>query len=353
MVNIMVKIRKSHLKTNSFRSSDEMKTDLLNRLIDLSERNLSEFIKALIEFEFLSNTSKPIKDAYVILTTCFYLQEQNHFKPFTSDLKEKCKKAIKSIIQYHNKNFKLNKSCLGFKLTQSILNTTSAIIIPYLNSDYSNLKIVLCAQILKSHCGLSFELLMSALIKLLNGQQFVNLFSLLINPNPPFLPARNNFEYTIVLDLDETLGHFDGENFNSRPWAEWFIQGLSKNFEVVLFTSALEEYANYAMKVVDKNDLVALRLFRQHLRFIDGRPVKDLKILGRCLEKIIIIDNQQSNFELQPDNGIQIKSWTSDELDLELKILFELIVEYLTPNVLTSFAVEQILMMKMLNKNLE
>jgi CTD small phosphatase-like protein 2 len=43
--------------------------------------------------------------------------------------------------------------------------------------------------------------------------------------------------------------------------------------------------------------------------------IKDLSKLGRPLEKTVIIDNLEENFQLQPNNGILIKSWFYDEED--------------------------------------
>ena len=41
-------------------------------------------------------------------------------------------------------------------------------------------------------------------------------------------------------------------------------------------------------------------------------PIKDLSMLGRPLNKTLIVDNIGTNFRLQPDNGIQILSWYHD-----------------------------------------
>ncbi len=50
---------------------------------------------------------------------------------------------------------------------------------------------------------------------------------------------------TLVLDLDETLIHYveKGEegSFQIRPFANLFLETLSKYFEVVIFTAALQD----------------------------------------------------------------------------------------------------------------
>jgi TFIIF-interacting CTD phosphatase-like protein len=63
--------------------------------------------------------------------------------------------------------------------------------------------------------------------------------------------AKNISEvYTLVLDLDETLIHFeidddvdddDGGYYNIRPGALRFLSVLSEFFEVVVFTAAMPD----------------------------------------------------------------------------------------------------------------
>lgn len=43
--------------------------------------------------------------------------------------------------------------------------------------------------------------------------------------------------------------------------------------------------------------------------------MKDLSLLGRRMERTIIIDNISDNFVLQPDNGIFCSTWYDDMND--------------------------------------
>ena len=52
-----------------------------------------------------------------------------------------------------------------------------------------------------------------------------------------------------------------------------------------------------------------------------------MSLLGRDLNRTIIIDNISDNFILQPDNGIFISTWYDDMTDNFLKEISPLLVE--------------------------
>ena len=69
-----------------------------------------------------------------------------------------------------------------------------------------------------------------------------------INLNGPFLPKKTNkSNYTLVLDLDETLIHcLDQQEITPliRPGTEKFLEEMSKYYEVVIFTASVKDYAD-------------------------------------------------------------------------------------------------------------
>lgn len=108
------------------------------------------------------------------------------------------------------------------------------------------------------------------------------------------------YEYTLVLDLDETLVHFEAteRKFKLRPNCVTFLKTLSAYFEIVIFTAASQDYADWILDVLDSSrDMIKYRLYRQHTQYDDGVYVKDLSLLGRDMKKTIIIDNIKENFE--------------------------------------------------------
>ena len=125
--------------------------------------------------------------------------------------------------------------------------------------------------------------------------------------------------------------HFEENNqggrFLVRPFTHYFLQSLYQYFELVIFTAAMKDYADWIIDKIDKNDLISFRLYRQHTILEGGVYNKDLSKLGRCLMKTLIIDNNQSNFQRQPENGILIKNWYDDPNDIALKELSETLIQ--------------------------
>jgi CTD small phosphatase-like protein 2 len=78
---------------------------------------------------------------------------------------------------------------------------------------------------------------------------------------------------------------------------------------------------------LDTDKLIKHRLYRQHTIPAGNFFIKDLSKLGRDLSKVLIVDNVAENFQLQPDNGIFIRTWYDDMNDAALKELSPLLKE--------------------------
>ena len=114
--------------------------------------------------------------------------------------------------------------------------------------------------------------------------------------------------------------------FFVRPYCFEFLNELNKYYEIVTFTAGLKEYADRILNLLDINDnIIKYRLYRQHVTTVGFNSYKNLNLLGRDLKKIIIIDNLKENFNMQPDNGLYIKTWTSDVNDTQFKDLLNIL----------------------------
>ena len=155
---------------------------------------------------------------------------------------------------------------------------------------------------------------------------------------PPFLgpitdPKKN---FTLVVDLDETLVHYVEEESRAyvqvRPYADYFLTEMGKHFEIVIFTAAAEDYADIVLNELDKNNAIDYKLYRKHTEQINGVFIKDLSKLGRDINKVVIIDNNKDNFSLQPENGLHICSFLGDQEDDELYLLTEDLMKIIKGN---------------------
>lgn len=108
--------------------------------------------------------------------------------------------------------------------------------------------------------------------------------------------------------------------FSIRPGLCSFLNNLSNHYELVLFTAATREYADYFLRLIDPRGLFGDNvLTREHCKFDGEFAIKDLRLLGRDLRKTIIIDNLKENFvKTTPDNGIHISNFEGCFDDTEL-----------------------------------
>jgi CTD small phosphatase-like protein 2 len=114
---------------------------------------------------------------------------------------------------------------------------------------------------------------------------------------------KSGKNYVLVLDLDETLLHFNEaiEKVFVRPYAEKFLLQMSKHYELIIFTAGMQDYADWALSHLRGNvaaRCISYRLYRHHAVPCREIFIKDLSFLGRDLDRTIIIDNIAENFLL-------------------------------------------------------
>mmetsp|Transcript_36821 Transcript_36821/g.35534 ORF Transcript_36821/g.35534 Transcript_36821/m.35534 type:complete len:145 (-) Transcript_36821:32-466(-) len=99
---------------------------------------------------------------------------------------------------------------------------------------------------------------------------------------------------------------------------------MNHHYDIVVFTASIPEYADWIIDSIDQGKIISNRLYRQHTTPFQEFALKDISLLGRPLEKTIIIDNIEENYKrTSPNNGIRVKSWF-DEMD-------DKVLENLTP----------------------
>ncbi|KAL5240766.1 hypothetical protein ACI65C_008176 [Semiaphis heraclei] len=151
----------------------------------------------------------------------------------------------------------------------------------------------------------------------------------------------------LVLDLDETLIHSHHEGVlrhpskpemppdfilkvtierhpvrfyvHKRPHVDFFLDVVSKWYELVVFTASMQIYgAAVADKLDNRRGILRRRFYRQHCTPEMGSYTKDLTSVSSDLSKVFILDNSPAAYRAFPDNAIPIKSWFSDTSDTAL-----------------------------------
>ena len=153
-----------------------------------------------------------------------------------------------------------------------------------------------------------------------------------LNPKIPYLKFPPKKEYTLVLDLDETLIYFNFININKnlgkvrlRPGLLNFLEIIKEFYEIIVFTSSTKDYADIILNAIEKKGNSKFfdgRLYREHNLQIEQKFYKDLSRIGRNLTKTLIVDNFNHTFKFQKENGILISSFYGE--NKEDKALIEL-----------------------------
>ena len=146
-----------------------------------------------------------------------------------------------------------------------------------------------------------------------------------IDTTIPFLKFPCKKEYTLILDLDETLICFKSSKFDEnignihiRPGLEIFLEIIKEFFEIIIFTIGTREYANIILDLIEKKNNTKYfdgRLYRDHATKVGNKYIKDLSKIGRDLSRTLIVDNNPHSFKLQYENGILISSYFGEKND--------------------------------------
>ena len=155
--------------------------------------------------------------------------------------------------------------------------------------------------------------------------------------NPPYIKSPSKKKFCLILSLEETLINFKfgPSNVNGisgvlrfRPGVNYFLSEMKKYFEVIVFSLYPQKIGDYLIDTLEKKEkYFDYRFFIQHSIVIENEFVKDLRRIGRKIDKMIIVDNLPQNYKLQKKNGINIKSyWEEDYDDVALGELAQILV---------------------------
>ena len=137
-----------------------------------------------------------------------------------------------------------------------------------------------------------------------------------ISKNSILPPIKNNFKYTLILDLDETLIYLqnqDRKTITLRPNIFEFLHEMKCIYEIIIFSENSQEYVEPIVDFIQqKEKLFDYILCKQYMTFDSkGQEIKNLNLLGRDLKNIVVVDNMQQYYK-NTDNLICIKSFFGD-----------------------------------------
>lgn len=98
---------------------------------------------------------------------------------------------------------------------------------------------------------------------------------------------------------------------------------MSRKFEIVIFTSARQDYAERMISILDpQNTIIKYALFRQSCVPYKGICMKDFGVIAnRNIQDMIMVDNMIFSFALNLENGVPIKPYFGGKDDRELSYL--------------------------------
>lgn len=135
----------------------------------------------------------------------------------------------------------------------------------------------------------------------------------------------------LVLDLDETIIYCTqikpkAESFairigrrrffiQVRPGFNEFFQRVSAKYEIFFFTASKPQYADAIIENIAPSVDANHRFFNDSCTPLQGVVGKDLSLINRPLNRVLLIDDICCSGCINPKNFIKIKPWMGEEND--------------------------------------
>ncbi|EEC51596.1 predicted protein, partial [Phaeodactylum tricornutum CCAP 1055/1] len=150
----------------------------------------------------------------------------------------------------------------------------------------------------------------------------------------PNVPQDIPVPHTLVLDLENTLvsSTWDrryGWRHAKRPGVDKFLRELAQYYEIVLYSPSIDGIADPVVTSLDKDGCIMHRLYREATYYTGGVHVKDLNRLNRPLNRMVVIDDDPSEVQFNPENLIRVKPYAdpTDRTDNTLERILPFLVE--------------------------
>ncbi|XP_044289622.1 CTD small phosphatase-like protein 3 [Varanus komodoensis] len=108
-------------------------------------------------------------------------------------------------------------------------------------------------------------------------------------------------------------------SFKLRPHIREFLETLAKSYEVFVFTTAKQDYADKILAALGPHrKLIRHELYQEDCMCRYGSYVKDLSVLERDLGKTMAVATHQEAFPYQTSNVLVLPRWLGNPQDKEL-----------------------------------
>ena len=346
LLYFMLKSLLSDIEKNA--KNDEIKEFKFDQIFYLNSKELIELFKKLYQSKKEKNNNLNtinIKDKTRpiinyrnkrFMKKHFLIDEKDIYKTTNDNYSYKKTKGINSYkdLKYTN-NYNLIKNTFDNEKTkladninlpngnQTMMNSSSCKIIPPSSPSFlinSNKKGDIYNFNTNNNMSINDISQIKKITQINPSKLFLNTINI-SKPRPPFLTQNIQYSkfnkkiFTLILDLDETLIKFQigKDNLEKgkilfRPGLFQFLNKAFPLFDLILWTVATKDYADNIINNIEKDKkFFSARLYREHATSKNKIYVKDLSNLGRPLDKVIIIDDKESSFSLQRNNGILIR----------------------------------------------
>ncbi|CBZ35976.1 hypothetical protein, conserved [Leishmania donovani] len=132
-------------------------------------------------------------------------------------------------------------------------------------------------------------------------------FSLTLIPPPR---PQDVGKLVVVLDLDETLVYSRDIIVYKRPGVIQLLRTLKGKCEVIVWTAGTREYALDVIRTIDSVGAVQYCIYRHPTWWTgDIGCTKDLRLLGRPMDRVLLVDNTPSVFRANPRNSLLVEDF--------------------------------------------
>ena len=137
----------------------------------------------------------------------------------------------------------------------------------------------------------------------------------------PFIKSPLMKKYSLILSLDKTLSYKNNKTnaIILRNGLFSFLSTIKPFFELILFSIDSKDFSEPIINMIENDKkYFDYKFYKDHCVLYKNNLIKDLTLIGRDLSKIIIVDNNETCFELNKENGIKISSFYGDNNDNKL-----------------------------------